>query len=305
MRKFLFIVLLATLSIFGCYGQTASRTSTSLRTIDKAAYVERYRTIYLGENAAPRTAQSLPAPIHLLGRLWVYPEDMGTYRMHPDGVIESLNAQNPYGRNNWRIPTPDELALLEANADQVGLGDAIYMATDHANGVLRLVSTGRTTAEQEYATAGVPIGGLRWATTNLNGKGSFAPSPLEIGDYFTAQDAANACPDGWRTPMASEMLILQRNDAGWKVVNGVSGRVYGNGPDAIFLPVTGFVNRRGESDSDAQNRYTEGAYWTSTHDAAFPQAGNYLSVVREGSLVTYAEGSPENRSLRAIRCVKK
>ena len=118
--------------------QQQQNININVPVIEKPVYIERYRTVYVNK---PRVARKLDKPVLLLGYLWVYPEDLGNFRQVPVSVINSVNAQKPYGRDNWRIPTPDELAVLEANADRIGLGDDIYLATDHCNGVLRMVST--------------------------------------------------------------------------------------------------------------------------------------------------------------------
>lgn len=142
-----------------CYGQNYNQnTNVNQNTvivnnapvIVKTEYVDRYRTVYVNRPQPVRVAKKLPAPIQLHGYLWVYPEDIGDFRQQADasGVIRDINAQNPYGRNDWRIPTPGELALLENEADKVGLGDGIYLATNHANGILRMVSTGASVAQQ-------------------------------------------------------------------------------------------------------------------------------------------------------------
>ena len=62
-----------------------------------------------------------------------------------------MNAKGACGRNDWRIPTSAELTLMEKNADKIGLGDGIYMATSHKNGVLRPVSTGLSIQQQKAA----------------------------------------------------------------------------------------------------------------------------------------------------------
>lgn len=117
--------------------------------IEKQVYVERYRTVYVDRPQPKRVARRLSAPICLLDYLWVYPEDLGTYETGPTSIIAHINSQGRYGRNDWRVPTPDELRLMENYADKCGLGDDIYLATDHRNGILRLVSTGKTIEQQQ------------------------------------------------------------------------------------------------------------------------------------------------------------
>ena len=158
--------------------------------IEKPVYIERYRTVYVDK---PRTARKLDKPVLLLGYLWVYPEDLGNFKQVPVGVINSINAQSPYGKNNWRIPTPDELAVMEANADKIGLGDDIYLATDHRNGVLRLVSIAG-----EYTNC-VKIGNTYWMKTNLG-----ANRVGESGTVVSYEDAVKYCPNGFRLPTKQE-----------------------------------------------------------------------------------------------------
>lgn len=162
--------------------------------IEKPVYIEKYRTVYVDK---PRVARKLDKPVLLLGYLWVYPEDLGNFKQIPVSVINSVNAQNPYGRNSWRIPTPDELAVLEANADRIGLGDDIYLATDHCNGTLRLVAI-----EGEYPNC-VKIGNTYWMKTNLG-----ASTEEDKGSLVTYEDAVKYCPKGYRLPTEQEYQEL-------------------------------------------------------------------------------------------------
>jgi hypothetical protein len=210
-RFFIGIVIFILLGSY-CYGQQNNtviiQNNTMPVVIEKPVYIERYRTVYRDRPQPKRVARRLSAPIQLLGYLWVYPEDLGNFKQQPMGVIESINAQNMYGRDNWRIPTPDELAVLENNADKVGLGDDIYLATDHSNGVLRLVSSGTTNAQasgdkqimkQEALRNGkaVEIYGTIWSTTNVSS-----------GKEFRHDEANKACPKGWRLPTLNEIEDL-------------------------------------------------------------------------------------------------
>jgi hypothetical protein len=181
--------------------------------IERPVYIERYRTVYVNKPQPKRVARKLPKPIQLLGYLWVYPEDLGTFKQQPLGVIQSINTQNMYGRNNWRIPTPDELAVLENNANTVGLGDDIYLATDHANGVLRLVSTGKTTAERRAdkqlerqkiisSGKGIEIDGTVWAKQNV--------TLIDGENRFGWRNINSYIPKGWRLPNENEIVSLVR-----------------------------------------------------------------------------------------------
>jgi len=241
-----------------CFGQSVSvqqnqqNVNINLPVIEKTVYVDRYRTVFVDRPQPKRVAKTLPAPIQLLGYLWVYPEDLGNFKQPPMGVIASVNAQNLNGRNNWRIPTPDELAVLEANADKVGLGDDIYLATDHCNGVLRLVSTNESKKEQLVRTGdGVLINGTLWATKNVG-----ASSPYDRGRTFNSlSDAINACPKGWRLPTKQECNDLL-NSGKAKFGNGT-----GTGTE-LYFPVTSTRTTGGNTFSYGTS-YNVSAYWTS------------------------------------------
>lgn len=117
--------------------------------IKEREYIIKYRP-----NPVPsRRARKLSAPVCLLGYLWVYPEDLGNYKSGPNNIINQVNRQGRYGRNNWRIPNDEELCLMENYADNCGLGSGIYLSTSHGNGILRLVSTGPTIEEQRRTQA--------------------------------------------------------------------------------------------------------------------------------------------------------
>lgn len=117
--------------------------------ITKEKYIEKYRTVYVDRPKPKRVARRLPAPICLQNFLWVYPEDLGTFIYGPKSIIAQINAQGQYGRNNWRVPSSEELRLMENYANECGLGEGIYLATEHRNGILRLVSTGKSIAQQQ------------------------------------------------------------------------------------------------------------------------------------------------------------
>lgn len=141
--------------------QNQQSVNINVPVIEKKVYIDRYRTVYIEKRAPKRLSE----PVTLLGFLCVFPEDIGNFQSHPNSIIRAINNQGAYGRNNWRIPTHDELMVMEANADKIGLGDDIYMATSHSNGILRLVSTGKNNSTSNEVVSnreGAVIGNLVW-----------------------------------------------------------------------------------------------------------------------------------------------
>lgn len=209
--------------------------------IEKVKYIEKYRTVYVDRPQPKRLARKLPSPVCLLGTIWVYTEDLGDFRSLSDAneIVNHLNARGACGRNDWRIPTSAELAVMEQNADKVGLGDGIYIATSHRNGILRPVSTGLSIAEKNKAAEdrrrqhdaeemrirrqkeaeesrirnaknaqislinsgqGIRDGnGLVWATTNVG-----AASSSSNGSILSSYAGSN----GWRLPSSRELINI-------------------------------------------------------------------------------------------------
>ena len=261
--------------------QNQQNVNINLPIIEKTVYVDRYRTVYVDRPQQRRIARKLDAPIQLLGFLWVYPEDLGHFKQPPYQIIQSLNELNSYGHNNWRIPTPDELAVLEANADKVGLGDDIYLATDHANGVLRLVARPDTKEETAAKYNGVLVGNIVWSNKNIG-----ANSNLDPGDYYWLNDVREACPAGWRLPTKQEFIDLQ-NSGKMAKVGFPTPQEY----DGPYNP--------------------SGEYWTSTIDYSNPRTNAYGQtvyplVVAHFSLGRYGLSLSFNKSssTNMIRCVK-
>ena len=212
--------------------------------IEKVKYIEKYRTVYRDRPQPKRLARKLSSPVCLLGTIWVYTEDLGDFRSLSDAneIVKHLNARGACGRNDWRIPTSAELTVMEQYADKVGLGDGIYIATSHSNGILRPVSTGQSIAEQNQAAdarrrqqeneerqfrnakniqtniinsgQGMRDGsGLIWAATNVGASTSYSN-----GTIHSSYTGSNK----WRLPSSAELrsivnkaTVTKRPDAGY------------------------------------------------------------------------------------------
>ena len=61
-------------------------------------------------------------PYVLLGYLYVFPQDIvknaGNY---PEEAVKAINRNKAYGYNDWRLPTSEELEILEAQEKEIGL----------------------------------------------------------------------------------------------------------------------------------------------------------------------------------------
>lgn len=247
-KKELQILLCLLLFSIPCFSQK------NLPTIDEPQYNNRFRLKgAFSRTALPeRNARKLSAPILINGYLLVYNEDLGYFNQHPDGVISQLNKHRQFGKDNWRIPTPDELSMMEDNAEQIGMGSGIYMCTTHANGVLRLVST-----EGDYGNL-VKVGNTYWMKTNLG-----AMDEKEPGTLVTYSEAVRNCPKGYRLPTKYEYdeLIAQ----GKACFGGFYRTSERNA--LLYFPFSRTYNESYEYDlikGYLSHSIGDGYYWTST-----------------------------------------
>lgn len=251
------IVFVGTYSMAQNYNNNINNNNNNLiinnqPVIERVKYIEKYRTVYVEKPQPKRIARTLSEPICLLGSIWVYVEDLGDFRNQSDAweIIQHLNEKGAYGRNDWRIPSSAELTLMEENADKIGLGDGIYLATSHRNGILRPVSTGPTIEEQEKAyrleqeritaerqrkeaerTArikeqqriinfgqGIKDDLIIWGTKNVG-----ASSVYEKGDILKSYQPYGA----WRLPSSSELSnFVDKASLTQKPHNGVLRKIY-------------------------------------------------------------------------------
>ncbi len=136
---------------------------------------------------------------------------------------------------------------------------------------------------------GVELGGVTWATRNVNTPGYFVAEPKDYGLYYQwnsstgwsvtgarngwddswngneaiAWEKANTpCPAGWRIPTDQELSDLAKLNNRWETrkdtVNGkpvdVNGRVFGDEPNVLFAigvaePISICVDTRGTNKS--------------------------------------------------------
>jgi len=129
----------------------------------------------------------------VLGYLHVYPEDLGKFKRIPINVINEVNRQSLNGYNNWRLPTEEELSLMYANGEMLGLKGRNYMTRENQDDdkdyYIRLVSTAHTIPTEEGTrpdmnTAYRPGrgGGSGSGTGNGIGRGSGSGSGLGPGE---------------------------------------------------------------------------------------------------------------------------
>ena len=96
------------------------------------------------------TQKTVPTGVVVLySYLKVYPEDLGQFDSYPQRVVEQINKNADYGYDTWRLPTKEEMQLIQANKEKIaGLTSANYMTSNskYEKGTVRLVTDGATKA---------------------------------------------------------------------------------------------------------------------------------------------------------------
>ncbi len=200
-------------------------------------------------NAQP--TPSTPAPKKrtsvetVYGYLHVFPNELGVFQSHPNGVIANINNQGMHGYDEWRVPTNEELSLLRANGY---LSDAQYMSEEHASGMVLLVTTGASLVEKEahkaeyariedllnqgYVDLGLPSG-TWWKNENEGGRyGAYIYEEAEekFGNNLPTQEQfaelKNRCSwlwlgDGYKVVgLNGNFIIFQARGYEYHVTNG-------------------------------------------------------------------------------------
>jgi TolB-like protein len=260
-------------------------------------------------SAMPPATPNPPAPttsskvVTLYGYLTVYPEDLGHFTVYPVNLINVINQNATEGYDDWRLPTEEELQVMQANKSKIsGFSGGRYAVAGGpiSNGRnIRLVTTGKLVAvkkaeAEEQKRDGVTINGVVWATCNVGERGTFVSQPHHSNNYYTWHETQNVCPTGWRLPTENEIDALRRAPNRWTTINGVDGREFGTPPNTVFLPAAG-----------SHSHYhgglilvgSSGSYWSSTQHESY---NAYSLGFNSSSINKYYSNRKNGFSLRCV-----
>jgi uncharacterized protein (TIGR02145 family) len=171
---------------------------------------------------------------------------------------------------------------------------------NRANGFsVRCVKDSARDTESNISSSayGVEMNGITWATRNVGEKGQFVDNPEDYGLLYDFYEAQTACPAGWRPPTKKEIKVLNESVSEWTTLNGVAGRRFSSGNQAIFLPVAGYRFYFDDPDP-VISAGTEGSYWSST------ERNDWWYHLYVGSLSTLPSYTSYAHGL-SVRCVRK
>jgi len=177
---------------------------------------------------------------------------------------------------------------------------------------------------------GVVIGGIRWATRNVDAPHTFAATLQDPGMFYqwnspigwsatdpmvdsngstlwlsswfgnnasSWQSANDPCPAGWRVPTNVELQALYLAGSGW-TTTPAPGRVFGSGSNTIFLTAAGYRhNWNGALDLVDSFGY----YWSAT---AWGDDYSYCLDLGNSSYATSVDEDDRAMGFH-VRCVAK
>ena len=175
------------------------------------------------------------------------------------GLVDNLKITLPAGTNTINLRFTALPVAFGARIDDIS--------------IITYDKTGIPIVDPDIIDLGVIISGIRWATRNVDIPGTFAPTPESAGMFYqwnrrtgwsvtdpminsnggTVWDnstptgtywtrANDPCPVGWRVPTQAELQSLINTGSTWTSRNDVDGRLFGWGPNQIFLPAVGVRN---------------------------------------------------------------
>ncbi len=109
MRKILLIVILIIACNVSSRAQNIIIQQNNQQQQEKVIIKEKKVPVYVKEKST-----ELTQPVLIYGYLYVYPEDLGRFRVRnfPYDVVRNINRVRAYGRDTWRLPTKEELSIM-------------------------------------------------------------------------------------------------------------------------------------------------------------------------------------------------
>ena len=239
------------------------------------------------------------------------------------GETVSLGAtpDNDYVFNRWTALMGDITLSPDANTPNATF-------TMPASAVIVMAEFGTLT------DLGVTIGGITWATRNVDMPGTFAANPEDAGmfykwgrnvgwsstdpiinsdggtawDYFLYDGNVwlsenDPCPEGWRVPTVAELQSLIRaSNYEWTTVNGKTCVLFTDKTataGSILLPAAGWRNHNVYGQLTNANH--QGLYYGNT----LPEGGNILGFIDNAEIIpkTVEMWVGGRASAHSVRCV--
>ena len=133
----------------------------------------------------------------LYGYLKVFPNDLGTFDAEPRTVIARINESQQFGYGTWRLPTNEELSLMQGSNV---IGDGVYMTKENKTGIVRLV----TDKEKGEVAPAIPAGYVDLGLPS----GTLWKEQNEIDGFCTYEQAMALFGNDLPTKEQWEELIL-------------------------------------------------------------------------------------------------
>ena len=203
-------------------------------------------------SSAPRKRTSVET---VYGYLKVFPNELGEFSSEPTSVIAQINKQAQHGYNNWRIPTNEELSLLQANNY---LGSGTYMTRESRRGIVLLVTDGKDyeTLQAEEQERKNHLKAKGFVDLGLQ-SGTWWKDRDEESEYYTYEQAMGRF--GKNMPTEQQWLEL-KNTCEW-IWNGNGYNVVGPNGKFIVLSARG---RYYSTSGEVRDAGSFSCYWSSS-----------------------------------------
>ncbi|MBQ2993808.1 MAG: hypothetical protein IJE21_07935 [Alistipes sp.] len=192
-----------------------------------------------GYGSSDSAGTQVNKPVLLYDYLMVFPNDLGMFRTSPTSIIANINSNNTYGRNNWRLPTREELSIIRNSATIIpGYQNIRYMTSDgyityDTPVAVRLVSEITSEEKREAERNRVErmlqdglgrngiyqvgdyykkenVEGVVFAVSDDGRHGTIVGMKSMQESWFAAQKWCQNCGMGWRLPTKEELYEIVR-----------------------------------------------------------------------------------------------
>lgn len=156
--------------------------------------------------------------ITLHGYLIVYPEDLGVFSSEPTGIISALNNNSSYGHNNWRLPTDEELAVMNGSKWKLNMNGTDYMTLENCeSGGDRFVRLVTLAEDYAYLNLIITVNGTRYLVM---------PYDADDLDMYSVDQCNNSNAFGyndWQEPTLEMLRIMYSRR---KMIGGFHDETY-------------------------------------------------------------------------------
>jgi hypothetical protein len=244
-------------------------SNPAIATVDEYGWVtavaQGTATIEVVTMCGAKTAQCVVTVTQLVEGIALNKNSITLLIGRDETLTATISPTDATGKNVTWSSSNTSIARVDANGTVTAVSRGTVTITAKTENEKTAECTVTTATVAEVTDTGVVIGGVRWATRNVDRPGTFAQRPEDAGMlyrqgsrvawssegtnvsnwsiHYTTDPNWDPCPSGWRLPTRNEIDTLREN-SDWADLNGTRALRVGVAPNQIFLPVVGSRNRQ-------------------------------------------------------------